>query len=1582
MPMTGDVRRAVVLTGMVVFLGSAAFAGAAAAQNVGAGEVENIFPLAPRELRQRLARAQSAVAEERFSDAVAEIGEILNAAGSDDFFLGAAGTPDAQLSLKTEALALLGAMPAKGRRMYELQYGSDAKAALESALAAGDLTQLMEVSRRYFHTKAGYEATLLLGRVQLDQGRPLAAALTLKRVAEAPTALAQYDPELSVLLATCWIHANQPAEAEETLVALKKRLPQARVKLGARDVALFQRESGALDWLREIVGAGRTALASAATQWTVYRGDEKRNAQSSGGVPLLNFNWKLPTVNDPADEARVAQQQRSIRDSDNTVICALQPLVVRDYAIVRQPESSKLVGIDLTKNGRRVWVYPPFDENPNTQAAQHAMQTGRGPLANAREGELRQRIWEDHAFGQVSSDGQHVYLLDELSIAPLDGVNIPQVGIGRGGMRFQNPTATKNHNMLMALDLARQGAQVWAVGGTTGDNPALAGAFFLGPPLPVGDQLYVLAELSGEIRLVCLDSRSGGLEWKQQLAVLEANSIAVDKPRRLAGASPSLAEGILICPTSAGATVAIDLATRTLRWGYQYRRNDVVPQFARGGFRTMIPTQSGGRWLDATATIADGCVVLTPPESQQLHCLDLLTGKAKWAPLPRDEMLLVACVYKGKIILVGKNRMKAINLADGKPGWDNDLKLDGETSVGRGYYSDHFYYLPVSGQQLCKIDLDSGTIVSRAQTEAELGNLVCYKDQLISLSPQSVTSFVLMSEHLEKQLGERLAANPNDLEALSLQAQILFQAGKADESLDLLRRASALDAERPATRTLLVKVMLALVRQDFATHGALTDELERLVTDAAQRREVLRWRLEWLVQSERKQEALEAILELADQEIAAAAASGASSVPAPLQNVERERSVRSDRWLQEQLRRLMTNADSATKERIQEQIRSRLERVIAGGNLHELRMFLNVFGTVDAGTAARVSLLEKLIAADALLEAELVAGQLMEHRDRAIAGAAVAALAQIYQKAKRPELAVQMLARLERDFASLSLTGGQTGAEIARRSRGQEALAAQWAKWPMGQIETSSADASASWQQRTALPLELTSYAGAAPRGLRASYDHQKSDIAVRAETGRLLASASLRSAESAPRRNIYGFGNTALTGKANGHLVVLNLGTDIAAVDSLRAERTSDALLWRQDAIDDPNLLNAQRVFSSSRMTRNPLLGNRNNGYESLGRLTFATGPVTASGVVFLRGRQVVCVDPLTGHTLWERSNSASAEIPQQAELFGDEELLFVADGRLESKATEALVLSAIDGSLLGKRTIDTAERRWATFGRNVLAWEEKNALVTLRLYDAWQEGHTVWSKQVANGARGDVVDGEELAILEPNGQFSIVSLASGALRFSVPLDPEPALSWIQVMASRDQYLLLASQEASPGAGGLGPLPVNSGQTQRGMHGRTYAFDQQTGKLQWPAPAFVAQHWLPPDQPTESPLLFFVAMRQGNNKAATAVLALDRRTGQTVYENDLAGAMAANCEIVADLAKRAVVLTLTGQGTRGITFQFTEKPRPPQPPAQLGEMASAAAGRPVGTVDESLGEAIRLLRDRGLPPGAGGVPVPAIPRR
>jgi outer membrane protein assembly factor BamB/tetratricopeptide (TPR) repeat protein len=1567
----------------VVLLAIAANSATFAQQST--ADFNNIFPLAPRELRQRLTRAQAAVDEQRYSDAVAEIGEVLNSTGSDDFFLGVPGSADAQVSLKTEALALLGAMPAKGRKMYELQYGSDAKAALESALAAGDLTQLTEVSRRYFQTKAGYEATLILGRCQLDQGRPLAAALTLKRVADVPTALAQYDPELSVMLAACWLHANQPEQAKQTLVSLKSRLPNAKVRLVEREASIFDRDSAALDWLQGIVGSSRSSLSTAATQWVMYRGNEKRNAQSSSGVPLLNYNWMLPTLNNPTDMARVAQQYRAIRDRDEPLVCALQPIVVQNYAVIRQPESNKLIGINLTKEGKREWIYPAFDDSPNAQTVRESQFQNRNPAqTNTRDGELKQRIWEDNIFGQVSSDGRQVYVIDELGIAQVNGVNVPAVAIGPRGMRFQNPAVTRPNNLLVALDLAKQGSLVWTAGGNLGEIPALAGAFFLGAPLPVGDQIYALAEFNGEIRLVCLDSRTGNLEWKQPLATIENFSITNDPSRRLAGASPSLADGILICPTSAGAVVAVDLTTRTLRWGYQFTRNDLSQYGGRGAgfrqpFQSVQTVTAMAKWLDSTATIADGSVVLTPPESQQLHCLDLLSGKARWSPIPRDEMLFVACIHKGKIVLVGRNRLKAINLADGKPAWKNDLKLDSEVSVGRGYYNDSFYYLPTSGQQICKIDLDSGSIVSRAQTEVELGNLVCYQDQLISLSPQSVASFVLYSERLEKQLEQRLAAHPEDIDALSIKAQILLQADKADESLSLLRRAAELAPDRTTVRALLVKVMMVLMRKDFAAHVGLTDELDKLVTDPAQRREVLRWRVQGLTEQKRLDDAFTALLELADQELAAASAGTSSQ---SLQQIDRERSVRLDRWLLGQLRTILDKADSETKAKVAGELKTRLDRASTTGGVHALRMFLNLFGFHEAADSARLVLIERLIAADALLEAEMVAGDLLDNSNRASTGPARAYLAAIYEKAKRPELAAVVYQQLGHDFANVAARGSKTGGELAREAAQKPELVAYFANWPKGEVEIKESD-SAPMNQRNSYPVQVTHYYGAAPRGLKVIYDPGRNDLSIRSETGQVLGNAPLG---NSLRRTNTSFGpGPLLTAKLNGHLAVLNLGGDVMAIDGLRSDRGNESLLWRQEAGEEANtgMISSRPSISN----RNPLVGPQNMTIDSGGRQNFSTGPINSNGVCFQRGRQIVCVDSLTGQTLWERASSPQAEIPQHAQLFGDEELLFVADAKIDSKAEEALVLSAVDGQLLGRRKIDLADRRWATHGRRVLAVDAKNdsrsPSVTVRLYDAWDSQKQLWSKQVSSGSRGFLVDGEELALLEASGNFTVVSLATGQMRFAVPLEAEPELTWIQIVRSRGQYLLLASQDRGQiTAGGFMPLQIAQGLQQRGMHGRMYAFDGATGKLQWQTPAFVSHHYLPPEQPSESPLFFFVANRQSNNKRTTNLLVLDRRTGRNVYEKELNG-QAMSCDIAADLTKQTTTLALFGDTNRSLTFQATDKPLAPEPPAQTGDVATRASNRPGIVTEINLADAIEAFRNtprvlEGNPVAPPVAPAPA----
>ncbi len=333
-------------------------------------EAADIFLPAPRNLRQQLSRAAKALEEEQLSEAVDLLGQLLASPGTDsgvtdpgaeqDYFLSESEAAGTQTSLKSEAQRMLGSMPDKGRELYELKFGADARQMLERALETRDFPQLVEVTRRYFHTSAGYEATMLIGRYYFDQGRPLAAAMRFERLAGSPRAARQYEPELSVLLATCWLMAEMPDRARETLVKLKTSDPQATLRIGDKQVSLFQDESNAIGWLEQLIGPLMTLDGEEATEWVLFRGNAARNAASLGGFPLLTARWRVRAANHPSDEEMIRQQRDMFRDQGVPAIPTLQPLAVSNVIIVRTPR--RLVAIDMD-SGKRIWEFPWFEDS-------------------------------------------------------------------------------------------------------------------------------------------------------------------------------------------------------------------------------------------------------------------------------------------------------------------------------------------------------------------------------------------------------------------------------------------------------------------------------------------------------------------------------------------------------------------------------------------------------------------------------------------------------------------------------------------------------------------------------------------------------------------------------------------------------------------------------------------------------------------------------------------------------------------------------------------------------------------------------------------------------------------------------------------------------------------------------------------------------------------------------------------------------------------------------------------------------------------------------------------------------------------
>ncbi len=486
-------------------------------------------------------------------------------------------------------------------------------------------------------------------------------------------------------------------------------------------------------------------------------GSPNRNAILPWPKPLEGKTWQEPTLLyskesesliEPEFDATLGsfvglQSQNRSRQSQH-LLPSRQPLVIRGMVFFRMLQSVRSYDLE---SGNFLQQTCGCDQLLTNLADPH---DGRQfPNWQSFLGQLlNQRLWDDRTFGRLSSDGERLYCIEET------GFWNPISSGGERGVIQVNTTSVLNAHDLMT------GKLLWDAGGPLNVLPPvrnLADRFFLGPPLPMAGRLYCLVDVNQEIRLNVLNAATGELEWAQPLATPMQQTIAQDKARRTSGVSPAYADGVLVCPTDAGVTIALDLTTRSLLWGIstetgnanqfnpQARRMRAVKQAASS------QTLSSG-WIDSTPTIYRDKVVLTPLKSSKIYLLDLLTGKRLWEH-PRGTGLYVAGITQGRVIVVGTQHVQSWSLKnEGKVnsldrnwsgkndgiGRDNPLRLS-ESPTGRGVIVESKLLLP-AGKNLLVIDLKTGAELKPvpAPPGVELGNLVLAQGRLISQSVQSL----------------------------------------------------------------------------------------------------------------------------------------------------------------------------------------------------------------------------------------------------------------------------------------------------------------------------------------------------------------------------------------------------------------------------------------------------------------------------------------------------------------------------------------------------------------------------------------------------------------------------------------------------------------------------------------------------------------------------------------------------------------------------------------------------------------------------------------------------------------------------
>lgn len=1504
---------------------------------------------------RRLGFARRLIADQRWSDAVTLLDEVL-ANDSDSFF-----RTDAEAatwrSVKAEAARLIAGLPPAGREAYQLQFRAKSDRQLADAVANGDDRGIAAVARRWLITPAGRRATLLAAIDALDQGQPLAAAAWLDRLAEVESE--ELEPTLSVMRAVAWQRAGNAPAAAHILEEARSRKNTA-VRLGGRDLSISFAPGAAEGWLNSVVGPPPAAAVRAAEEWCMHRGDPPRNAVVNASRPLLVPRYRVPLTRHPEEARWLEDRRKQAADRNGLLLPAATPLAVDGTVVLHTPMG--LLAVDF-ETGKRLWLQTGGAAGPVTVSDDPGGEDEQATAAMA-QGRTLAPVFEDATSGTLSSDGRHVFAVESHpdALVGRDGMGT------RGRMMFNGgpaPGGWSGGNSLAAYDLADGGRLRWRLPIADPGRPTRAMAWTLGPPLPVNDRLFVLVEELGEVRLDVLDAQTGSTVWSQPLAELDEEA-RVDnqdnQSRRVAGLSPALAEGVLVCPTGAGAVVAVDLATRTLLWAYNYRigaqgaqgdmvvmQNGVrVPQVGRiiNGRVVIGNGQTGGsdgRWLDGCPVLAGGNVLLTPGESDRLHCLDLRTGAMKWTR-PREDGLYVAGVVADRLVIVGRRGVEAIDPDRGERLWFTPLTGEDAAISGRGLVVADRMFLPLDTPEVVEIDLATGTIVGRSPGRggAVPGNLVAYRGEVVSQGVDSLDVFH-QTAPLEARIETALAkdANPvDDCWSLMWRGQLRLDRGDVAAGLADLREALAAAPGRFPPDMLPAALVHALERAP-AMAETVWPELLSLDPSPSLVDRGLRLAVDSLAAAGNFPEAWRACRHLIDRKAAVAAATDDEAVVPD--GRDPHLMVRESRWIQSRVADIRRRGPADVGIEIETFVRGVLDAVNRAGarpadRRARLDLFLEWFGREAMAAAAR--------------------------RDR------VDALKAEAEDGGPDEAAMRSL-NVRRDFAIIELGRWGTAddrrlaeAEIERSRASLGALSDLRVDdaWPQGRVVVAAGKAASATDGRQlqpirTLPLRVMNGSESLLPGARVEFDMQRGGLLVRDGLGRTLGEPI--SIQQQQRQHGFGaIGFNAATADVTilGRVAIVQSGGFVAAYElagpTALGRGAAHRHLWTHEAGLPSRVVTLRRGINGQfPRNGNVPLGMPIPEPNAGGLIAPGSASAMVTGVpVLVDGILQVC-DPLTGAVIWERSR-----VPDVASLFGDDDYLCLcpADGR------EATVLSMATGAVVQTCDLPDRERRLLTHGRHVFA-------VVPRGSSSGSSG-----RQVAEAVDVEVIDpvdmqrtalgtfsgksrltlaGEDLAILEPSGTLTMISLESRRVAFTTRLPEMPkGFERLVVLSWQDRYLVIAGREKTAAEtrqlekiGTIAPLPqmrspgaVGDGQP---LTGSIWAVDRLDGGMLWPAPATILHHCLCASEAEAVPVLLFarqIETRRGGERPRLSILCLDKRTGAALHVDDTILApqhMLFGCDMVGDPARHVVSVVPVGPGTAPLDLRFTGEPADDETP-------------------------------------------------
>lgn len=692
-------------------------------------------------------------------DRVCDTAQFLLNAKSDYFYRPInANEDEPYVSIKDQTNKIIGTFPKEGREFYQLTYGPMADAMLKEARESGwDRARLADISQRFFHTKAGGEATLLLASLNLETGHYSESAYAFDRLINRPHSEELLTPRTLLKAAMAFRRADDAKHeksAQKVWDELEKQFPRDGLQIGRKSYTLA-------DLRQEFARPVESLFGTIGDDLVAMRlGNASRTGMAVGGTPFLDPSFHVPmyyrTEGNGGDGAEWVEQaieqiyRRLDRSKGQVAIPGFFPVTTPNLLIFRSYDAVyAIVSKDgfvsrghTYRAGEIFWVSPAKAGVQTLMGADSEYNSAQGTLQSWWQqwiASMPTILFENSQVGSLSHDGKMVYAIDDIGLPPPPQfTNINQGVVIRN--QQSNPYASlrglPEYSRLLAIDI-ETGKLRWQLGSpppidrgeideyTTNLHKLTEGAVFLGPPLPVGDKSYILLERDQQIWLACINPANIGqmpdakgkamatpeLLWVQRLGSPNLQ-VSQDTLRRIQPTHLAYSEGVLVCPTNSGAVIAIDVNARSLLWARGYNSTNPAAQQAtqpgvvRGAIvRGRAPSQANSplpsdRWRASAPIITGGKVIMTAHDSKQILCLDLRTGNEIWQDARKSDDLYVGGIVDNKVVVVGKESVRAYDLAgtpDGSPAvaWQN-LRIG--TPAGHGVVSrDGLYYVPMIG---------------------------------------------------------------------------------------------------------------------------------------------------------------------------------------------------------------------------------------------------------------------------------------------------------------------------------------------------------------------------------------------------------------------------------------------------------------------------------------------------------------------------------------------------------------------------------------------------------------------------------------------------------------------------------------------------------------------------------------------------------------------------------------------------------------------------------------------------------------------------------------------------------------------